>query len=250
MPFKPENHSVRRIIRVVHTVFVGQQRTEDPTQFEQLVPVLGRTRQATHVQTDHEAGVIHGHFGHQSLETAAVVRSLSALPLIVVDHQDAFGRPAPRCGPHRQVHTDARAIRDARAPAEARTVARTRSPAFLDVPHAPCCCERQLSIRARRGCYRGNSVVRSAVVMPHLLSAGRQGQLLSHHPAERRRPDAAVFRPAASPTVDSERSAVPPAISGELRLPCLRCWHGFPPSACACCAQQPIRKPQQSGNRD
>jgi hypothetical protein len=79
--------------RVVQSVLVGQQGTEDGAQLQELVPILARPRQSAHLQPEDEADVVEAHLGEQALEAEAALGAGPAAPLVLVDDEDAVGGP-------------------------------------------------------------------------------------------------------------------------------------------------------------
>jgi hypothetical protein len=88
-----QQHPVVGIARIVHAVLIGEQRAEEGAQFQQVMPVLGRARQPTHLQTENDADVVQRHFGQKPLIPRTVVGPRTALALVLVDDEDAVGRP-------------------------------------------------------------------------------------------------------------------------------------------------------------
>ena len=97
-PFKPQNQPIVGIVGIVHPLLVGEQRPEEGTQLKEVMPVLGRPRQPTHLQAEDKAHVCHRDFGQQPLKPQAVLGALATLPLVLIDHQHAVGWPAESLG--------------------------------------------------------------------------------------------------------------------------------------------------------
>jgi hypothetical protein len=93
-----QKETVVGIVGVINAVLVSQQRPEDGTEFEEMIPVLGRTRQATDFQAQDDADVVQGDLGEQPLKAGTVFNSPATRPLVVVDDLDALAWPAERGG--------------------------------------------------------------------------------------------------------------------------------------------------------
>jgi hypothetical protein len=72
---------------------IGEQGAEDGTQFQQLMPVLVRARQAAHLQAEDDADMVEADLGQQILKTEPSGDALPAAPLVFVDDFDTVLRP-------------------------------------------------------------------------------------------------------------------------------------------------------------
>ena len=85
--------------RVVEAVRVGEQSSEDRTQFDELMPVLARAGEPAHLEAEDQPDVIEADLGEQPLEAEPSLGRGPTFPLIVVDDEDAVRRPAEFHGP-------------------------------------------------------------------------------------------------------------------------------------------------------
>src|SRR5437870_5330434 len=70
-----------------------------PPRVQQPAPVVIGPGQAAHLQPEDKADVIEAKFGHQALEAKAPLGSAPGVALVLVDDEDAVGRPAEVHGP-------------------------------------------------------------------------------------------------------------------------------------------------------
>ena len=98
-PREPEQEPIVVIGRVVEPIRVGEQGSEDGTQFDELMPVLARAGQPAHLQAEDEPDVVETDLGQQPLKAQSPLGRGPALALIVVDDEDAVGRPTEFDGP-------------------------------------------------------------------------------------------------------------------------------------------------------
>jgi hypothetical protein len=101
-PLQPKQQPVVVVHRVVDAVGVGQQRTRQRAQLQQLVPVGARARQPRHLDAQHQPHVPHGDLGDQPLEAHPAGRAGPRLAQVLVDHQHPRGPPAQRDRPLHQ----------------------------------------------------------------------------------------------------------------------------------------------------
>lgn len=87
--------------RIVEAVLVENQRVGLGAEFEQPVPVAGTPREPGDLETEHEAGIAHGHFADQCPEAIAVPVG-AGLAEIGIDHDDLLDGPAERMCPRAQ----------------------------------------------------------------------------------------------------------------------------------------------------
>jgi len=91
---QPQEESVVVVAGIVQSVLVSQQTSEQRTQLQELMPVLVRTRQPTHLNAQDQADMIQPYLGQQTLEAEPVFHGRRTMPLILVDHQHALLAPA------------------------------------------------------------------------------------------------------------------------------------------------------------
>ena len=98
-PGEPEQEPVVVVGRVVQPVLIGQQGAEQGAQLQQLVPVLARAGQPAHLQAEDQPDVVEADFGEQPLKAESALGRGPALALILVDDENAIGRPTEFDGP-------------------------------------------------------------------------------------------------------------------------------------------------------
>ena len=94
-----EQQTVIEMRRVVDAVLVEDQRPSERGQFEQAVPVGIVTRQARHLQSEHDADAGIGHFGNQTLETIAILGAGAGQAEVAINDMNALDRPPQGHGP-------------------------------------------------------------------------------------------------------------------------------------------------------
>jgi hypothetical protein len=72
---------------------IGQHRSKQRAQLNQLMPVFIGSRQSTQLDSQNDADVIKAQFGQEALKATSTFRGRTALTLIFVDHLNAFRRP-------------------------------------------------------------------------------------------------------------------------------------------------------------
>jgi hypothetical protein len=80
--------------RVVEAIVVGEQDAEDRTQLDDLVPILARAGQPAHLQAEDQPDMVEADLGEQALEAEPSFGRGAALALVLVDDEDALGKPA------------------------------------------------------------------------------------------------------------------------------------------------------------
>ena len=88
--FHSEEEPIVPFAGIVHAVLITQERVEDATDVDQLMPVFVGTRQSTQFQSQHHSDVIETDLGHQPLKPGAIVGGLSTEALILINHHDAL----------------------------------------------------------------------------------------------------------------------------------------------------------------
>ena len=98
-PGQPEQEPVVVVGRVIQPVLIRQEGAEQGTQFQQLMPVLAGSGQPAHLQAEDQPDVVQTDLREQPLEAEPVLGRGPALALILVDDENAFGRPTEFDGP-------------------------------------------------------------------------------------------------------------------------------------------------------
>ena len=88
-----EQEPVVGVLRIVDAILVREDRPEDGTHLQQIVPILVVAGDAAHLDPEDQADMLHRNFGQEALKSAPLVGRPTALALIVVDDQDAIPRP-------------------------------------------------------------------------------------------------------------------------------------------------------------
>ena len=94
VPFRPSKKPVVGILRVVDAVLVREDRPEDGTHLQEIVPILVVAGDAAHLDPEDQADMLHGNFGQEALKSAPLVGRPTALSLIVIDDHDAIPGPS------------------------------------------------------------------------------------------------------------------------------------------------------------
>src|SRR5262249_6429921 len=92
-PLQAEKEPVVGVLRVVNAVLIREDRPEDGTRLQKIVPILIVASDPAHLDPEDQADMLYGNFGQEALESAPLVGRPPALPLIVVDDQDAIPWP-------------------------------------------------------------------------------------------------------------------------------------------------------------
>jgi hypothetical protein len=93
-----QKETVVAVQGIVHGVLVAQERVEDAAHVNELVPIRVGPRQTAELECQHNAHVVEAHLRHQTLEPRPVVGGPAAPPRVLVDDDDALGRPAQALG--------------------------------------------------------------------------------------------------------------------------------------------------------
>ena len=91
---QPQHQPIVEAGRVIRAVLVQDQRSGHRAQLDQPVPICGVTRQARHLQAHHDPGLTQRHLAHELLKAIAMQGARAGFAQIVVDHVNAFERPA------------------------------------------------------------------------------------------------------------------------------------------------------------
>ena len=94
-PFQAEQEPVVGILGIVDAVLVREQRPEDGTHLQEIMPVFVVAGDAAHFDPEDQPDMLHGNFGQDALESAPLVGGPAAESLIVIDDQDAIPGPSP-----------------------------------------------------------------------------------------------------------------------------------------------------------
>ena len=89
-----EQEPVVGVLRVVDAVLVREDRPEDGTHLQEIVPIPVVAGDAAHLDPEDQADMLHGNLGQEALKSAPLVGRPAALPLIVVDDHDAIPGPS------------------------------------------------------------------------------------------------------------------------------------------------------------
>ena len=89
-----EQEPVVGVLRVVNAVLVGQDRSEDGTHLQEIVPIPVVAGDAAHLDPEDQADMLHGNFGQDAMKSAPLDGRPGRLSLIVIDDQDAIPRPS------------------------------------------------------------------------------------------------------------------------------------------------------------
>ena len=94
VPFRPSRSLSLVSCGIVDAVLVREDRPEDGTHLQEIVPILVVAGDAAHLDPEDQADMLHGNLGQEALKSAPLVGRPAALPLIVVDDQDAIPGPS------------------------------------------------------------------------------------------------------------------------------------------------------------
>jgi hypothetical protein len=84
--------------RIVKPLAIRNEHAEYRAQFEKLMPVPVIAGQARSVETHHKAGVAKADLGNELLETMTIHTASTGFAQVLVNHLDAFRRPAQTDG--------------------------------------------------------------------------------------------------------------------------------------------------------
>ena len=98
-PLQPQQQSVVVGLRIIDPIGIADQRTEQPADLEQLIPVTRTARQARDFQPQHHADMIETHLQYQALKPRPAFRARPRTALVVVDDHHLRRRPAELNGP-------------------------------------------------------------------------------------------------------------------------------------------------------
>ena len=93
-PLQAEQKPVVGILRVVDAVLVREDRPEDGTHLQEIVPILVVAGDPAHLDAEDQADMLHGNLGQEALKSAPTVGGPAAQTLVVVDDQDAIPGPS------------------------------------------------------------------------------------------------------------------------------------------------------------
>jgi hypothetical protein len=77
------------IARIVNSISIGQQCSEQTTVLKELMPVATRPSKPTHFDAEDNADVSHRHLCNHALESDPVLDTATAHAKVIVDHFDA-----------------------------------------------------------------------------------------------------------------------------------------------------------------
>jgi len=101
-PLQAQDETVVGVVGIIQPVLVGQERPEDGTDLQEMIPVLGRAREPAQLQPQDQADMIHRDLGEEPLEAKPLLGGPAAPALILVDGQDPILRPTEGRGVVRQ----------------------------------------------------------------------------------------------------------------------------------------------------
>ena len=102
MSLQAQDETVVGVVGVIEPVLVGQERPEDGTDFQEMIPILGRAREPAQFEPQDQADVVQGELGEEALETEPLPGGPAAAALVLVDDQDPILRPTEGRGVVRQ----------------------------------------------------------------------------------------------------------------------------------------------------
>jgi hypothetical protein len=79
---------------VVNAIEVADEGFEECTDFEELMPVLRRSREPGDIETENQPDVIQAHFGHELLKPESALDGRGGLAEVFINHENAIARPA------------------------------------------------------------------------------------------------------------------------------------------------------------
>src|SRR5512143_1051159 len=109
-PGQTEQQTVVVGTRIIEPLVIGNEDTEERTQFEQLVPIAIVAGQTRGIQADHQACIAQSDFGDQLLEALAIGSPGAGFAEILVNDVDPITWPAQPGGPVHQVVLQVRAF--------------------------------------------------------------------------------------------------------------------------------------------
>jgi hypothetical protein len=86
------------IAGIVHPVLIGEEGAKQGAHRSHMRPVCRAARQPTHLQAEYDADMVQCHLREKPLEAMPILGRSAALPLILVNDQDAGCGPAQRDG--------------------------------------------------------------------------------------------------------------------------------------------------------
>lgn len=95
-PLQPQQQPVVVVHRVVDAIGVGQQRTRQRAQLQQLIPVGARAGQPRHLNAQHQPHMAHSDLGDQPTEPHPAGSAGPGFTEILIDHQHPRDLPAQR----------------------------------------------------------------------------------------------------------------------------------------------------------
>jgi hypothetical protein len=91
---KAQEQAIVVVGGIVKSVLIGQQRPENPTEFDQLGPVLVGASQPTQFNAKNNSDLIESDLGQQAVIAMASFRSRGRMPLIFINDHNAIACPA------------------------------------------------------------------------------------------------------------------------------------------------------------
>src|SRR5208283_4395883 len=100
--FQTQKEAIVVVGRIIHPVGVGDQRVEQRTDLQKLMPVPAGARQPRHLHAEHEANLAEADLGDQPLKAEASFDARAGASEIVVDDDDLLAQPAKLRRPVRE----------------------------------------------------------------------------------------------------------------------------------------------------
>lgn len=92
--FQAQQQTIVILGRIIQSILVGNQGTEQGTNFQQVMPISVRTSQTRYLQTKNQPDMVECDFGDQSLKAEPPGGAAAGFAEIVIDDKNAFGGPA------------------------------------------------------------------------------------------------------------------------------------------------------------
>ena len=88
-----EQEAIVQRIGIINSLAIPEQGIAQGADLEQLVPVAARASKAGHLHAEHDADMAQSDLSHEALEAQASLGCCRRVPLVLVDHQNAFPWP-------------------------------------------------------------------------------------------------------------------------------------------------------------
>jgi hypothetical protein len=94
LSLEAEQAPVFGILRVVNAVLVGQDRSEDGTHLQKIVPIPVVAGDPAHLDPQDQPDVLHFNLSQEAVKSASLDSRPTGLSLIVIDDHNAIPRPS------------------------------------------------------------------------------------------------------------------------------------------------------------